>query len=160
MSTPKLNIAGRLAQTFITSKLTIVFIIGVALMGVIAILQTPREENPQIVVPGAMVTVMLPGASAAEVESLIVTPLEGILSELPGVDHTAGIAQNSVGMVQVQFKVGEPKEESSSSSMTVCSPAAPACPPTQERRPFARSMPTTCRSSPSLWPPGTMMTMP
>ncbi len=47
MSTPKLNIAGRLAQTFITSKLTIVFIIGVALMGVIAILQTPREENPR-----------------------------------------------------------------------------------------------------------------
>jgi multidrug efflux pump subunit AcrB len=112
MSAPNLNIAGRLAQAFITSKLTIVFIVGVALVGIIAILQTPREENPQIVVPGAVVTITLPGASAAEIESLIVTPLEGVLSELPGVDHTAGIAQNSVGMVQVQFEVGERKEES------------------------------------------------
>ncbi|WP_140848650.1 efflux RND transporter permease subunit [Paracoccus sp. FO-3] len=112
MTAPKLNLAGWLAQTFITSKLTIVFILGVALVGVLAILQTPREENPQIVVPGAAVAVTLPGASAAEVEALIVTPLEGILSEIPGVDHTEGLARNSVGTVQVQFEVGQPKEES------------------------------------------------
>jgi multidrug efflux pump subunit AcrB len=112
MTEPRLNIAGRIAQTFITSKLTIVFIIAVALMGVLAVLQTPREENPQIVVPAALVTVNLPGASAAEVEELIVTPLEGILKEIPGVDHIESSAQNSLGMVQVQFKVGQPKEGS------------------------------------------------
>jgi len=88
MKTPALNIAGQLAQTFITSKLTIVFIVGVTLMGIVAVLQTPREENPQIIVPGALVTVTLPGASAAEVAALVVTPLEGILSELPGVEVT------------------------------------------------------------------------
>nr|WP_281374498.1 efflux RND transporter permease subunit [Pseudochelatococcus contaminans] len=107
-----MNFAGRLAQTFITSKLTIVFIIAVALMGVVAVLQTPREENPQIVVPAALVTVSLPGASAAEVEELLVTPLEGILKEIPGVDHIDSTARNSVAAIQVQFKVGQPKEES------------------------------------------------
>ncbi|KPH81400.1 efflux RND transporter permease subunit [Bosea vaviloviae] len=112
MNELRLNLAGRLAQTFITSKLTIVFIIAVALMGVVAVLQTPREENPQIVVPAALVSVSLPGASAAEVEELIVTPLEGILGEISGVDHIEGTAQNSLGLVQVQFKVGQPKEES------------------------------------------------
>lgn len=112
MSELRLNLAGRLAQTFITSKLTIVFIIAVALMGIVAVLQTPREENPQIVVPAALVSVSLPGASAAEVEELIVTPLEGILGEISGVDHIEGTAQNSLGLVQVQFKVGQPKEES------------------------------------------------
>lgn len=112
MSETRLNMAGRLAQIFITSKLTIVFIIAVALMGIVAVLQTPREENPQIIVPAALITVSLPGASAAEVEELIVTPLEGIMSEIPGVDHIESTARNSLGMVQVQFKVGQPKEES------------------------------------------------
>ena len=112
MTGTRLNFAGILARTFITSKLTIVFIIAVALMGIAAILQTPREENPQIVVPAAAVTVVLPGASSAEVEELVVTPLEGILKEIPGVDHVESTARNSVATVQVQFEVGEPKEES------------------------------------------------
>ena len=77
-----------------------------------AVVMTPREENPQILVPGAVVQVSLPGASPAEVEELIVTPLEGILSEMRGVDHTYGTAQSGVGIIQVMFKVGQPKEES------------------------------------------------
>jgi multidrug efflux pump subunit AcrB len=108
----RLNLAGKLAQQFITSKLTIVFIVAVFLLGVLAVALTPREENPQILVPAAEVVVSLPGASAKEVEELVVTPLEGILSEMTGVDHTYAIAQNSVGVVQVQFKVGQPKEAS------------------------------------------------
>ncbi|EMB4337298.1 efflux RND transporter permease subunit [Citrobacter freundii] len=110
MMPQRLNLAGQLAKYFITSKLTLVFIIAVALMGIMAVLQTPREENPQIVVPAAAVVVGLPGASAEEVESLVVTPLEGILSELPGVDHIESTSKDSQGMVQVQFKVGESKE--------------------------------------------------
>lgn len=109
---PDLNHAGRLAQAFISSKLTIVFIFGIIILGVLAILLTPREENPQILVPGAQVSVTLPGASAKEVEELIVTPLEGILSEMTGIDHTYAVAQNSVGAVVAEFKVGQPKEES------------------------------------------------
>jgi len=108
----RLNLAGKLAQQFITSKLTIVFIVAVFLLGVLAVALTPREENPQILVPAAEVVVSLPGASAKEVEELVVTPLEGILIEMTGGDHTYAIAQNSVGVVQVQFKVGQPKEAS------------------------------------------------
>ena len=109
---PNLNHAGRLARSFITSKLTVVFILGITLLGVLAMLLTPREENPQILVPGAQVSVTLPGASAKEVEELVVTPLEGILSEMTGVDHTYAIARNSFGAVAVEFKVGQPKEQS------------------------------------------------
>jgi multidrug efflux pump subunit AcrB len=112
MADSPLNFAGILARSFISSKLTIVFIVAVSLLGVLAVVLTPREENPQILVPAAQVTVILPGASAKEVEDLIVTPLEGILSEMTGVDHTYGVAQTSVGTVQVQFKVGQPKEGS------------------------------------------------
>ena len=106
------NLAYRLTNLFVTSKLTILFILVVSIFGLIAVALTPREENPQVIVPSAEITVQLPGASALEVEQLIVTPLEGILSELPGVDHTYGIAMNSVGIVTVQFKAGENKEDS------------------------------------------------
>ena len=108
----RLNIAGRIAETFVVSKLTILFVIACILIGAFALNFTPREENPQIIVPGADVFVTMPGASAEEVEELIVTPLEGILSEMPGVDHTYGMAMNSFGMVTVQFDVGEDKEDS------------------------------------------------
>lgn len=107
-----LNFAGRLARAFVVSKLTTVFILGIALMGVIALMLTPREENPQILVPGAQIAVALPGASPSEVEDLVITPLEAVLSEIHGIDHTWATAQSSFGVIQVQFKVGEPKEES------------------------------------------------
>ena len=112
MKQPSLNLAGRLAKTFITSKLTIVFLLASLLLGALAVVLTPREENPQIVVPGAMVTLTLPGATAEEVDRLIVAPLEGVLSEMTGVDHSYGNAQPGIGIVQVQFKVGEHPEDS------------------------------------------------
>jgi multidrug efflux pump subunit AcrB len=112
MDEAPLNLAGRLAKTFITSKLTIVFLLASLLLGALAVALTPREENPQIVVPGAMVTVALPGATAEEVDRLVVVPLEGVLSEMTGVDHSYGIAQPGVGVVQVQFKVGQQPEDS------------------------------------------------
>ncbi len=112
MTDTRPNLACRLAGAFITSKLTILFMLGLVLLGGMAVVMTPREENPQILVPGAVITVALPGASAAEVEELVVAPLEGVVGEMTGVDHTGGLAQTGVGIVQVQFKVGQPKEVS------------------------------------------------
>ncbi|WP_075187354.1 efflux RND transporter permease subunit [Teredinibacter haidensis] len=112
MSDSKLNFAGRLAQTFVTSKLTLLLMLTCTLLGVFAVYTTPREENPQISMPAAMVQVMLPGASPAEVEAQIIRPLESIVNQIPGVDHTYATAMNSVGVLMVQFNVGEDKEKS------------------------------------------------
>lgn len=108
----RLNSAGRLAELFVTSKLTVLFMLACTLLGLLAVTLTPREENPQIVVPGAEVRVLLPGASAEEVEELAIRPLEGIVKQIPGVDHTYATAVNSMGVLMVQFKVGEDKEKS------------------------------------------------
>ena len=107
-----LNVAGRIAQYFVDSKLTILIALVALLAGAAAVLITPREENPRIVVPAANVIVAKPGASPAEVEQLIVKPLEAILQGLPGVEHTYGTAMDSLGVVSVQFYVGENKEAS------------------------------------------------
>lgn len=106
------NPAGRIAEIFVDSRLTILFIIGCSLLGLVAVLQTPREENPQIVVPAVEVVIPLPGASSQEVEELIVIPLESLASQITGVDHIYATALNSVGMIMVRFTCGEDEEES------------------------------------------------
>jgi multidrug efflux pump subunit AcrB len=112
MNRVKLNPAGRIAEIFVNSKLTPLFILACIIIGLIAVTQTPREENPQILVPGAEIMVTLPGASANEVEQLVVNPLEAMVRQINGVDHTFAVAMNSMALIQVQFEVGEDKERS------------------------------------------------
>ena len=107
-----LNIAGRVTQVFVNNKLTLLIIVFALITGVFAFIMTPREENPQIVVPAANIIISKPGASPKEIEQLIVKPLEAILQGMNGVEHTYGIAMNSVGVVSTQFYVGEDKEAS------------------------------------------------
>jgi multidrug efflux pump subunit AcrB len=107
-----INLAGRLARAFLTSKLTALFILAVTLTGLLALAITPREYNPQIVVPAANIIVAKPGASATEIQNLVVKPLEAIMNAQAGVDHTFGYATNDFGLVTVQFKVGENQEDS------------------------------------------------
>ncbi len=108
----ELNLAGRIARYFIDSKLTLLVMLFAFVAGVFAFLVTPREENPEIVVPAANIIVHKPGASPEEIQQLIIKPLEAILQGMAGVDHTYGTAMNSVGVVSVQFKVGQNKEDS------------------------------------------------
>ena len=107
-----MNLAGKLAKGFLTSKLTALFILAVSLTGMLALVVTPREYNPQIVVPAANIIVAKPGASATEIQNLVVKPLEAIMNAQSGVDHTFGYATNDFGLVTVQFKVGENQEDS------------------------------------------------
>lgn len=107
----ELNMAGRVAAYFIDNKLTLLIIVFAFLVGIYSFLVTPREENPKIVVPAANVIVQKPGASPAEIQQLIIKPLEAILQGLPGMDHTYGSAMNSMGVVSVQFDVGENMED-------------------------------------------------
>jgi len=107
-----MNIAGKLARAFLTSKLTALMIMAVTLTGLLALMVTPREYNPQIVVPAANIIVAKPGASATEIQNLVVKPLEAIMNAQSGVDHTYGYATNDFGLVTVQFKVGENQEDS------------------------------------------------
>ena len=107
-----LNIAGKLAGIFIESKITAMIMLAVTLAGIMALFVTPREYNPQIVVPAANIIVAKPGASAEEIQNLVVKPLEAIMNAQSGVDHTFGYAAPDFGLVTVQFKVGEDQERS------------------------------------------------
>ena len=107
-----LNIAGRLGAVAMRTNLTPIISILIFFIGLAALFLTPREENPTIDVPAANVIVKMQGASPEEVQNLVVRPLEMILKEMTGVDHTFGAAMDSLGVVTVMFKVGEDKEAS------------------------------------------------
>jgi multidrug efflux pump subunit AcrB len=104
--------AGKLARTFIRNPLTIILGVSLLAIGYLALLIMPREENPQMVVSGSTVIVALPGASAAEVQKVIVQPLERKMKEVKGVEHIYGRAMDNVGIVNAAFFIGEKKEDS------------------------------------------------
>ncbi|HET7784719.1 MAG TPA: efflux RND transporter permease subunit, partial [Myxococcales bacterium] len=108
----RFGVAGRLAKGFLNSKLTPLSVLAAILLGVLAVALTPREEEPQIVVPMVDVMVPLPGASPREVESQILTPLERRLWGLSGVEYLYGTARPGAAMLTVRFKVNEPLEPS------------------------------------------------
>ncbi|WP_028313458.1 efflux RND transporter permease subunit [Desulfatibacillum aliphaticivorans] len=99
-------------RLFLESKLPILFILFAIGMGAASIYVTPREEEPQIVVPLADVYVQAPGASAEEVEKLVATPLERLLWQIDGVEYVYSTSHRDMAVVTVRFFVGEDRERS------------------------------------------------
>lgn len=108
----KEGIAGKIAKTFIQSKLTMLLMIVFMVIGVYSSFLIPREEEPQIDVPMADIFVGYPGASPTEVESRVVKPLEKLISNIKGVEYVYSTSMNEKAMVIVQFYVGEDIERS------------------------------------------------
>src|SRR5579863_516399 len=106
-----LRLAGRIAHMFIQSKLTPLVIVAALLLGAFSILQTPREEEPQIVVPMLDVFVQMPGASAEEVTQRATVPMEKLIREIPGVEYVYSISHPGLSMVIVRFYVGMKEED-------------------------------------------------
>lgn len=106
------GISGKIAAMFMNSKLSILLMIGLMIIGVYSSSLIPREEEPQINVPMADIMVGYPGATPAEVESRVLEPLEKIISNIKGVEHLHSTAMNGQAMIIVQFYVGEDVERS------------------------------------------------
>ncbi|EIL91125.1 efflux RND transporter permease subunit, partial [Rhodanobacter sp. 115] len=105
-SAPGLGFAGRVARAFQSSPLTPILAVAALLLGLTAMTITPREEEPQIDVTMANVTVPFPGADVRDVENLVTFPLEQKLSELQGVKHVYSVSRPGAALITVEFKVG------------------------------------------------------
>ena len=109
--TEKFGLSGSLARHFQDNALTPLLAVAALLLGALAVVITPREEEPQIDVTLANVFVAFPGASTKEVENLVSIPMEQVLAEIDGVKHVYSVSRPGVGVLTVQFKVGEPRTE-------------------------------------------------
>jgi len=106
------GIAGKLAKQFINSKITPLLMVASLLVGIMATFMTPREEEPQIVVPMVDLYIPYPGATPAEVELRVAKPVERTLTEIPGVDYVYSTSMPDFAVVTVRYKVGEDAEKS------------------------------------------------
>ncbi|MFZ2658547.1 MAG: efflux RND transporter permease subunit [Victivallales bacterium] len=102
----------RIVRIFLNSNLSLVLIILATAMGLAALYLTPREEDPQIVVPLADVYVNFPGHSAAEVEQIVTTPLEKLLYQIDGVEYVYSMSRENQAVITVRYYVGEDRERS------------------------------------------------
>jgi multidrug efflux pump subunit AcrB len=107
----KLGLSGRIAQRFQATEITPLLALVGLLLGVFAVLVTPREEEPQINVTFADVFIPFPGASASEIEHLVAGPAEQVMSEIRGIEHVYSVSRPGMAVVSVQFKVGEDRTD-------------------------------------------------
>jgi multidrug efflux pump subunit AcrB len=112
MKNIQLGIAGNIAKKFVTSKLTPLFLLASILIGLAAIVLTPKEEEPQIVVPMVDVFIPYPGASAKEVERKVTTKFEKLIWEIKGMDYVYSVSKPGMALIVARFKVGENMEDS------------------------------------------------
>ncbi len=106
------DFTNKIVKIFLDSNLSMILIMLATVVGLAALGLTPREEDPQIVVPLADVYVNFPGHSAAEVEQLVATPLEKILYQIDGVEYVYSMSREGQAIITVRFYVGEDRERS------------------------------------------------
>ena len=109
MQTP-INFTAKLISSVLASKLPFVILVLSMLAGMMALNYTPREEEPQIVVPMIDVVVNAEGVNVQQVERLVTTPLEKLLAQVNGVEHVYSVTNNSQTVVTLRFYVGENRE--------------------------------------------------
>ncbi len=107
----KLGFSGSIAARFQSTQITPLLALVGLLMGVFAVLVTPREEEPQINVTFANVFIPFPGASAREVESLVASPAEQVLDEIDGIEHVYSTSMPGMAVLTVQYLVGEDRTD-------------------------------------------------
>ncbi|MBU3737459.1 MAG: efflux RND transporter permease subunit, partial [Rhodoferax sp.] len=108
---PTPGISGRIAALFLSAQITPLLALVALLLGLFAVLVTPREEEPQINVTMANVLVPFPGASVRDVEQMVATPGEQVLSKIAGVEHVMSVSRPGLAVLTLQFKVGVPRTE-------------------------------------------------
>lgn len=112
VKTESKDYAGKTARSYINSPITPLFIIAGIFIGILGIIFTPRQEDPQISVPMVDIIVQYPGASNKQVEALVSEPLERLLKEIKGVDHVYSASARGMAVVTAQFIVGSDMENS------------------------------------------------
>lgn len=101
-----MGISGKIAKKFLLTEITPLLALVGLLLGLFAVLVTPREEDPQINVTFANIFIPFPGATAEEVENLVSTPAEQVLSEIKGLKHIYSTSMPGMSLLTIQYKVG------------------------------------------------------
>lgn len=100
------SFTAKIVNYFIDSKLTPILILVTLVLGLFAIIKTPKDEEPQIVVPMIDIFIQYPGAEPEEIEKRIVTPLEKKLWELKDIEYIYSVSKPGMAVITARFYVG------------------------------------------------------
>ena len=106
-----MGVSGRIAAYFQSAQITPLLALVAFLLGLFAVMVTPREEEPQINVTMANVLIPFPGASVKDVEQMVAIPAEQVLSQIANVEHVMSVSRPGLAIITVQFEVGVPNTE-------------------------------------------------
>ncbi|MEM6510498.1 MAG: efflux RND transporter permease subunit, partial [Pseudomonadota bacterium] len=106
-----MNAIDNAVKNSLSGRLPVIIFIMSVLLGLMALKQTPREEEPQIVVPMLDIYVAAPNVEAPEVARLVTEPLEKLLAQLTGVEHIYSTTQSNAAVVTLRFEVGHDREQ-------------------------------------------------
>ncbi len=107
----KLGISGVLTRAAIASPLTPLLLVAAIVVGALALLALPREEEPQISVPMVDILVTANGYKAGDAIELITKPLEDIVKAINGVEHVYSFTQDDSVLVTARFFVGTDEDD-------------------------------------------------
>ena len=105
-----MNAFDRIVRSTLAGGIPLTIFILAIVAGIAALQFTPREEEPQIVVPMVDVLIEAPGLSAEQVERQVATPVEKLLAQIPGVEHVYSTSSTGRAAVTLAFYVGEDRE--------------------------------------------------
>ena len=108
---PPVGFSGAIARTFQNNRLTPLLALLSVVLGILAVVVTPKEEEPQIDVTMADILVAFPGAGVREVENSVAIPAEQVMSEIRGVDHVYSVSRRGMAVITVQFEVGVSRQD-------------------------------------------------
>jgi len=106
------GLTSRIVEVFLRGNLSAMLVVLSLIAGAVALLVTPREEEPQIIVPIADILISVPGTSAEEVERQVALRLEKMLYQIDGVEYVYSMSRPHQAVVTVRFYVGEDREDS------------------------------------------------
>lgn len=123
----KIGISGALTRAFISSPLTPLMLVGSLLVGTLALLALPREEEPQISVPMVDIIVSTKGYRAEDAVELITRPLEDIVKGIDGVEHVYSNTEDDRVLVTARFLVARIRIRHSCAFTRRSAPTFPTC---------------------------------
>jgi len=121
--------AGVLCKTFIHSPLSPLLYIVMLFLGIYGLFATPRQEDPEISVPMIDIFYQMPGATVQQVSDLLIAPQERVLSEITDIKHVYSASDKEMGMITLQYKVGEDMESALIRTMSKLQTHADKLPP-------------------------------
>ncbi len=123
------GLAGVIARAFLHSQLTPLAVLVSVLLGGLALLTLPREEEPQIQVPMVDIQLAWPGTPVEQVERQLTSPVERRLWEIPGLEYLYSTSRDDGALLIARFKVGSSSDQALTRVRTRLDEARATLPP-------------------------------